>query len=255
MRVKRFSNISGPLDFSKVIAYLRNYKDLPFGVLYRNNAYGTGVTLEEYIVEDPEEIKDVLNTLLNLFKFQFVGGYSDNRFIKFNLSEFLNSIKKGSKIELVLQPTTKIKADKFTEFKPNRTLFHISDVSNQDSILKYGLIPKGRSYGEKGYNYPNCIHLLTDLFGLVQLKNGKLTPGNGWRTNNIILFEVTPPKENQFLLDPVCDFGVITYNPIPKENIRLVPEEEYKKVFKERSFPMSVLSKKIKFIKIKDIII
>ena len=253
-KIKRFS--SNQLDFSEVISFLKEYKDIPFEVLYRNNVYGTGLFINEFKIKDTDRLKEVLELLHTRFNYQFCFGEINGTLLKFKYQIFLDSVKIGDKIHAFLQPTTKIKADKFTQYIPKNTLVHFTDVSNLDSIIRNGLTPQGRSNGEKGYNYPPCIHFLTDLFGLFKYENGKIVPGGGgWRTNNLIMFEVTPPKRNTFILDPACDFGVICYNPIPKSCIRLVDPSEYGELFVTRSFPQSELNKRAKPILVSKIIL
>ena len=251
-KIKRFS--SNQLDFSEVILFLKEYKDIPFEVLYRNNAYGTGLVIDEFKIKDTDRLKEVLGLLHTRFNYQFCFGKINGTLLKFKYQIFLESIKKGDQICAFLQPTTKIKADKITQYHPKNTLFHFTDASNLDSIIRNGLTPQGRSNGEKGYNYPPCIHFLTDLFGLFKYENGKLMPGgNGWRTNDLIMFEITPPKRNTFILDPACDFGVICYESVPKSNIRLVDEKEYGNLFRERSFPLYEFNKRTKPIRVSKI--
>lgn len=254
-KIKRFS--SNQLDFTEVLSLLRNeYKDIPFTVFHRKdtNTYGAGVCiLENFVVKDKERFKEAINILEERFKYQFCfGKVGDRPIFKFKCQQFFNTLKNGDTIKCVLlQPTTKIKADKFTQYIPNKTLFHFTDVKNLNSIIKNGLIPKGRN--GFGYNYPPCIHFMTDLSILFSYENGKIIPVDDWRTKDLIMFEITPPKNCSFVMDPAFELGVICYDPIPKSHIRLVDPSEYENLFKNRSLPEKYLMKKVKPIKISEI--
>jgi hypothetical protein len=252
-KIKRFS--SNQLDFSEVISFLKEYKDIPFETLYRNNAYGTGLCiLKGFELKDKEEFEKVINILIEKFKYQFCFGKINNKPIfSFKKQQFFKTLKNGDIVShILLQPTIKIKADKLTQYVPNKTLFHFTDVKNLNSIMKNGLIPKGRSGNSvTGYNYPPCIHFMTDLSILFNYENGKIIPVDGWRTKDLIMFEITPPKSCSFVMDPAFELGVICYDPIPKSCIRLVDPSEYKDLFLNRS--IKEFDKTVKIIKINEI--
>jgi hypothetical protein len=237
-KIKRFSSNLNILNFKDVIKFLKNFPNLPFEVLKHEKSYGTGLTImDRFRINDLEEFLYVIKTLVDKFKYQLLFVRINNgKLLKFKYDLFLQELKKGDYIDnLMMQPTTKIKVDNITQYTPQDTIFHMTDSSNLESILKNGFIPKGREYGLKGYNYPPCIHFLTDLYGLIRLEGNRIFGNGGWRTDDLILFEVNPPKNIEFLHDPACDFGIITYTKIDPEYIRLVDPNEYKNLFRKRS--------------------
>lgn len=241
------------LNFIDVVNFLKTTKYL-FDTLFKDGVYSSGLHLDYKAldVEDIEGLISVLNDLIEEFYYQFIFGYVDGKIIKFNYKEFISTIKPKSRVELFMQPTTKVNIDKLTEYIPKSYLYHATDSSNLSSILGKGLLPKGRSQGELGYNYYPAVHLLTDLNGMVKLDlSGNLVGAKNWKSN-LVLIEVNPEK-NRFILDPASDVGAITYEKIIPDNLRVVDKSEYEDLFKSRSIPDYEMFGKNKFISIKKI--
>lgn len=257
-KIKRFSSVSNILNFRDVIKFLKKFPNLPFEVLKHNKSYGTGLSImNRFKINNLEEFLYVIKTLIDEFKYQLLFVRINNgSLLKFKYDLFLQELKEGDYIDtLLMQPTTKIKIDNITQYIPQNTIFHMTDSSNFESILKNGLNPRGREQGPRGYNYPPCTHFLTDLHGLIKLEGGRIFGNGGWRTDDLILFEVNPPKTIKFIQDPACYFGIITYNKIDPKYIRLVGPSEYKNLFKKRSLTDSESKKKINPVLVKNIIL
>ena len=228
--IKRFSKIN-ILDYSDVIRYLKSNTNLKFSTMYRNGSLSSGVYFIGSLgYSDRMELIRVLNTLINEFSYQFTFAFIDNDVIKFNvrnLESILMSDKLLMNIKLFTQPTTKVKIDSLTEYRTSDILFHFTEDRNALSIIRDGLIPKGRN-GE-GYTYPSSVHLLTNLNHMVNYENGKLVGASKWKSNLIGL--KINPKGYKLIQDPSCDVGVICYNKISNQDICLIEDDEYKDLF------------------------
>lgn len=225
------------INFNEVVDFLHKSTNLKFRTFYRDGSYSPGVHFKGILSKDEfSELMLIVENLINIYKYQLIFSIVDGNLIKFNfdnLRYFSSQNKLKFDIELYTQPTTKVKINNITEYTPNGILFHGTNIENVDSILKYGLLPKGRDQ-LNGYKYPPTNHFLIRLNGMIELVNGKLKGASKWK-DNLVIFKLVNPSKYKFLLDPACDVGCITYQKISSSDLVIIDESEYKELFSKYS--------------------
>jgi hypothetical protein len=178
------------------------------------------IYIEDILEKDIKNIDIFLNKYIKIFeKNELLLTYRKKRV------EFLKKVR--YKYDIL------IKSDKLQRIKPPKYVYHSTKEKNIDDILLNGLIPKSGNQWNIELEYKPAIFATRNI-------------NHTWKHfgNNVLLQIDTENLDNKWYIDlnlndynypndPDKDF-IMTYEPIPKENIRLLSNEEKEEIKKAR---------------------